>query len=64
MQHLLTLFQSRKFWLSIIGLISVVYVTYTGNEPLPDQQLVDAIVTIVAVLVASFGAVDVAERLR
>lgn len=58
----LALLRSRKFWLSLVGLISVVWVAL-GNEELPVEQLVDAIVTIVGVLVAAIAAEDVAHKL-
>jgi uncharacterized membrane protein len=56
--NLLYLLQSRKFWISVVGLVSVLYVAATGREELPVDALVDAIVTIVGVLVASIALED------
>lgn len=60
---ILALLRSRKFWLSLVGLISVVWVAL-GNDELPVESLVDAIVTIVGVLVAAIAVEDTAAKLR
>ena len=58
MGNLVFLLQSRKFWISVIGLIGVVYVSVTGRPELPEADLVNAIVTIVTVLVGSIALED------
>lgn len=62
MTNLLYLLKSRKFWLSLVGLASVVYVAVTGRDELPVDALVDAIVTIVTVLVGSIALEDGLSR--
>jgi hypothetical protein len=58
MGNLRYLLLSRKFWLSVVGLLSVIYVAVTGREPLPDEAIVEAIVTLVGVLVIAIGVED------
>lgn len=54
---LLGLIQSRKFWASLIGFVSVLMVHLTG-EGLPVDELVAAIVTIVSVFVGATALED------
>lgn len=49
--------KSRKFWASLIGLVSVLLVA-SGYAELPDETLVDAIVTIVGIYVGSVAFED------
>jgi uncharacterized membrane protein len=56
------LLRSRKFWGSIIGLVSVLAVTFLGAQELPVEALVDAIVLIVSVFVASTALEDGLSR--
>ena len=48
--------QSRKFWVSLIGLLSVAGL-YWGND-IEAAKLVDSILVIVGALVASIAAED------
>lgn len=62
MTNLLYLLKSRKFWISVVGLISVIYVAVTGRDELPVEALVDAIVVIITVLVGSIALEDGLSR--
>jgi uncharacterized membrane protein len=59
--NLLFLLSSRKFWISILGLASVLLVSF-GRPELPVDTLVDAIVAIVTVLVGSIAVEDGLSR--
>lgn len=61
MSNLLFLLSSRKFWISVIGLASVLLVSF-GRPELPVDTLVDAIVAIVTVLVGSIAVEDGLSR--
>ena len=61
MSNLLFLLSSRKFWISILGLASVLLVSF-GRPELPVDTLVDAIVAIVTVLVGSIAVEDGLSR--
>jgi 4-hydroxybenzoate polyprenyltransferase len=58
----LMLLRSRKFWGSVVGLVSVLVVTFFGAQELPVEALVDAIVLIVSVFVASTALEDGLSR--
>lgn len=60
--NLLFLLKSRKFWIAVVSLASVLLVGM-GRAELPVDAVVDAIVTIVSVLIASIAAEDMARKL-
>lgn len=60
--NLLFLLKSRKFWIAVVSLASVLLVGM-GRAELPVGDIVDAIVTIVSVLIASIAAEDMARKL-
>lgn len=49
--------RSRKFWASIVGLVSVLLVAF-GLPELPDETLINAIVTIIGIYVGSVAVED------
>ena len=53
----ITLLKSRKFWASLLGLVAVFVLQFTGQE-IPEELLVDAIVAIVGVFVAATALED------
>jgi uncharacterized membrane protein len=57
MSKFIQLLQSRKFWASAIGLVSVMLIHLTGAE-LPTDKLVDAVLVIVSVFVGSTALED------
>jgi len=59
----LTLLRSRKFWVSLVGLGAVAWVASGGGE-VPEEKLVEAIVTIVGVFVGSTAIEDAASKLH
>lgn len=61
MEKLLWLLQSRKFWASLIGLVSVLFVAF-GMPELPDEVMIDAIVKIIGVYVGSVAVEDGLSR--
>lgn len=61
--NLLFLLKSRKFWVSLVTIVSLLLVSY-GQDELPVDALTDAIVVIVSVLVASIAVEDAARNLR
>lgn len=62
MGNLRYLLLSRKFWLTLIGLLATIFLTFTGRELLPDgiseQALADNIVQLITVLVIAIGVED------
>jgi len=58
MQHLLYLLQSRKFWLSTLACIALIYIWLTSGGDMPAEALADNIMVIVGVLVASIAVED------
>lgn len=62
MTNLSYLLMSRKFWVSVVGLISVLVAAFTGADELPVEDLVNAIVTITTVLVGSIAVEDGLSR--
>ena len=59
---LTNLLASRKFWASVIGLVSVLLVNFLGEEPLPVEDLVNAVMIVVAVFVGSTALEDGLSR--
>lgn len=53
--------KSRKFWASLIGLVSVLLVAF-GLPELPDETLIEAITTIVGIYVGSVALEDGLSR--
>lgn len=54
---ILTVFQSRKFWMAVIGLV-LVLVTSWGQEPYPTDAVVTAIMGVVAAYIGSVAYED------
>lgn len=57
MKKVTQLLQSRKFWASVVGLVSVLLVHLTGAG-LPEDKLVDALLVIVSVFVGGTALED------
>ncbi len=54
---ILWVLRSRKFWASLIGLVSVILVAL-GYAELPEEKIIDAIVTIIGIYVGSVAFED------
>jgi uncharacterized membrane protein HdeD (DUF308 family) len=57
---LLSLFQSRKFWLAVVGVVQTIVFHYWPEMP---QELWQAINTILMVLIGAIAVEDAAKRL-
>ena len=53
-----SLLQSRKFWLAVFGVLQAIVFNYLAVDP----EVWQAIAGLVAVLIASIAAEDVAEK--
>lgn len=62
MDGLVSLLQSRKFWIAIVGVGGVVLSESFGWEPEAVSSLTTAIVTIAGVLIAAIAVEDAAEK--
>ena len=58
----IALLKSRKFWGGVVGLASVLAVNFFGAQELPVDELVNAIVLIVSVFIASTALEDGLSR--
>lgn len=54
------LLQSRKFWLALLGLIGAIIVYVQGG--IDANALVDAIVTLVGIVIAGIAVEDAAQK--
>lgn len=61
--NLLFLLKSRKFWLALVTVVSLVLVSL-GRDELPIEQVADSIAMLVSVLIAAIAAEDMARHLR
>lgn len=60
-EQLVWVLKSRKFWASLIGLAAVI-IAALGLPELPEDKLIDAIVTIITVYVGSIAVEDGLSR--
>ncbi len=61
LDFLKALLQSRKFWLAFLAVLAAVVMFAQGA--ITAEQLVDAIVVLVGVLIGSIAAEDVAKKI-
>ena len=64
MSGILSLLKSRKFWIAIVGILSVVLNESFGMDEVSVKSLSDAIVVIVGILIAAIAIEDSAEKIR
>jgi len=64
MSGIKSLFKSRKFWIAIAGIISILLSENFGMNEEATKNLSEAIIVIVGVLIAAIAVEDGASKLK